>query len=307
MMAIALGTGEDVEQLLEGPSELGARDRFDRTPWLLAAHVGEVKKAELLFSKGAQLEERGRCGNTALMVSAAVGNSALVDLLVEHGADIEATDDMGNTALIVSAQSGKSNCVQILLEAGAIPSRKNKYNETAKSMASNESVIRLLIEADEDLSDIRTEMKRMLTGFQNEESFKVRKSEYRSGKTRRFSRSNKVTDAESNEVDRSQDHATIVLIVRMNHHDIVRAVVERSPITSLLVPAVAEVLFVSNDGQPDALRNFDRVVSTAIVNQDDVIDRTGRDIGDSSFQRSQCIVSGHDGDRLSARPHGVRW
>ncbi len=136
MRATALGGCEEVERLLDGTSGLGDRDSFDRTPWLLTALVGEMRKAKLLHSIGANLDERGRGGDTALMYCAARGNAEMLQWLIEIGANVEAVDDNGNTALMLAAQAGATTCVQLLLEARAGSSRKNKYDESAMAMAS---------------------------------------------------------------------------------------------------------------------------------------------------------------------------
>src|SRR5262245_55765527 len=70
LRAVALGTCEDVQRLLE-TKWLGTQDRFGRSPWLLAACVGDVEKAELLRSKGADLNEKDRMGDTSLMMCCA--------------------------------------------------------------------------------------------------------------------------------------------------------------------------------------------------------------------------------------------
>lgn len=188
--AIAFESVEDVERCLAEESDVSYKDRFGRTPLLLAAIIGDVEKAKLLHAAGANLEERARGGDTALMHCVASDNIEMLQWLVEHGADIEAVDDSGSSALMLAAQAGASDCVRLLLERGANPSRKNEYNDNAISMASSEQVIRLLAGAGEDIGEISTEMKRALTGLHDGDSLKISKDEYLLGNRPRFGTSN---------------------------------------------------------------------------------------------------------------------
>ncbi len=190
MKAIAWGSCDDVKAQLCGKGELEHRDRCDRTPWLLAAFVGELEKAKLVFSAGASLDDRSRRGDTALTYCAARGHADLLQWLIEIGADIEVADDARNTALMLASQEGQTTCVELLLKASADPSRKNEYDKNAMSLASNEPIMRLLEKAGEDIGDINKKAKRTLTGLHDGESLKVSKAEYGAGKRPRFGKSN---------------------------------------------------------------------------------------------------------------------
>lgn len=190
LKAVALGSFEDVQRLLAGSDSLNDRDRWDRTPWLLASFVGDVKKAKLLRSTGANINDQGRGGQNSLMYCAERGHPDLLQWLIEIGVDIEVVDSAGNTALMLAAQAGKTTCAQLLLEAAASPSGKNEYGENAMAMASNAEVIRLLARSGEDIGDISTEMKRTLTGLHGGDTLNVTKPEYLSGMGPRFGKEN---------------------------------------------------------------------------------------------------------------------
>jgi ankyrin repeat protein len=190
MKAVALGTCGEVKRLLAKSSRRDDRDRWERTPWLLASVVGDIEKAKLIRSAGANINDRERGGATALASCATRGNGEMLSWLLEIGVDIEAVDGASNTALMLAAQAGQTNCVQLLLEAGADPSLKNEYGENTISMASNERVIRLLSAAGEDVAEISTEMKRTLTGLHGNETLNVTEAEYLSEKRPRFGKSN---------------------------------------------------------------------------------------------------------------------
>ena len=190
MKAISLGTIEDVAPLLKGTDELEDEDMFCRTPFHLAAAVGDVQKAELLYAKGSNIHQPDGGGDTALMISAASGNTDMMQWLIEHGADLEAVNRMDCTALMIAAQVGQTACVRLLLDAGAAPSRRNQFEQSAMSMAANEAIVRLLVEAGLDLTDSSTETKRLLIGLPVNGPINASPAEYRSGRDRRFGRSN---------------------------------------------------------------------------------------------------------------------
>ena len=190
MKAIALGTSEDVAPLLKGTELLDHEDRFCRSPFHLAATVGDVLKAELLHAKGSKIDQPDGGGDTALMITAASGNTDMMQWLIEHRADLEAVNSMDSTALMIAAGGGQTECVRLLLDAGAAPSRRNQFEQSAMSMAANEAIIRLLTEAGLDLTDSSTETTRLLIGLPVNGPINASPAEYRSGRDRRFGRSN---------------------------------------------------------------------------------------------------------------------
>ena len=62
MKAVALGTSEDVQRLLETGGPLDPRDCWGRTAWLLTSLTGDSEKAKLLYSAGADLNDKCRGG-----------------------------------------------------------------------------------------------------------------------------------------------------------------------------------------------------------------------------------------------------
>lgn len=190
MMAIAWGSIDDVERLSSDPEAMRAQDKFDRTPWLISAFVGEVDKAKVLLAKGANLDERGRGGDNALMICASRGSIEMLQWLIDVGADLHAVDGMERTALMVAAGAERADSVRLLLQSGADVGRKNGYNMSAMSEASSEEVIRVLVEAGEDLSDASTEAKRKMLGLSTGGTLNITADEYRSGSRPRFGTSN---------------------------------------------------------------------------------------------------------------------
>ena len=190
MMATCLGTLEELQGILDKGGELDQRDYFDRTVWLLSAIVGDVRKAQLLHEHGIDIEERGRMGDTALANCVSRGHVPMARWLIQIGANVNNPDDSGNTPLMIAAQSGQAESVQLLLDAGADPGAKNTYDQTALSMASSASVVRELVKAGEDLTEISTDMRRSLTQMSGSETLEVTLEQYLSGRYPRFGRSN---------------------------------------------------------------------------------------------------------------------
>ena len=191
MKAVALGTADEVETLLSLDGiRLDERDCWERTPWLLAAVVGDIDKAKLILAAGADLEDRERGGSTALAINATRGNVEMLSWLLDVGADVEAVENAENTVLMLAAQAGEADCVRLLLKADAVTNRKNEYGESTMSMASSEGVMRLLITAGEDIAEINTELKRKLLKFQEGKSLDISTTEYQIGCRPRFGKSN---------------------------------------------------------------------------------------------------------------------
>ncbi|APZ93347.1 ankyrin repeat domain-containing protein [Fuerstiella marisgermanici] len=191
MNAVALRSIDDLKQLFPiGDSGLEQRDRWGRTPWLLASVVGDIEKATFLLSAGANIEDRERGGSTALAICASRGNAEMLSWLISSGAEIEAVDDAQNTPLMLAAQEGHDGCVRVLLDAGAKTNRKNEYDDSTMSMASTEQVMRLLIAAGEDIGEINTELKRILLGLEGGKPLNISEAEYRLGCRPRYGKSN---------------------------------------------------------------------------------------------------------------------
>ncbi|AFY44000.1 ankyrin repeat domain-containing protein [Nostoc sp. PCC 7107] len=192
MHAIVFGSLEQVKFLLEQGADQNVRDCWHRTPWLLSIQVGELPKAKLLLAAGANHNDVGNCGKTPLMYAIENNRLEVLQWLITEGFDIEATDEFSNTALIIAAEHGATDCVKILLEAGANPSRINHCNDKAIKIATKTEIVRMLIAAGEDVSDINNDMRRSLTGIDNHKFSlsQVTPEQYFTGKHPRFGKTN---------------------------------------------------------------------------------------------------------------------
>ena len=189
MHVIVFGSLKDVKNLLKKEVDLTVRDSYQRTPWLLSIQVGDIEKAKLMLASGIDRDDRGICGKTPLMYAIQNNRLEVLQWLIAEEFNLEATDEFDNTPLIAAAELGATDCVRILLEAGANPSRVFDYGKKAINSANNMSIVRMLVEAGEDLSDINEEMQRLLRGV-NSSELKVSKQRYLAGKQRRFGKTN---------------------------------------------------------------------------------------------------------------------
>ncbi len=92
----------------------------------------------------------------------------------------------------------------------------------------------------------------------------------------------------------------------MDHDHDVGAATQRLEIARLLVAAVAAVLDVHDNLEPEALGNVDRIVVADIVDQDDFVDDIHRQTAIGRFEGARGVVRGHDDDDPGALFHGGR-
>jgi ankyrin repeat protein len=189
MYSIVFGSFKDVKNSLEQGADLNVRDGWSRTPWLLSIQVGDLDKAMLILDSGANRQDRGIGGQSSLIYAIENNHVAVLNWLIAEGFDLEAADDSNTTPLIAAAETGATDCVRILLAAGANPGKVNDFNQKAINSASNMSIVRMLVEAGENLSEINGEMRRTLTGVTDRE-LQVSQKQYLAGKYRRFGTSN---------------------------------------------------------------------------------------------------------------------
>jgi ankyrin repeat protein len=181
--AAAIGSDDELSRALSSNGLDNEPDRFGRTPGMLAAIVGSVTKGELLASYGWDVNEQGgRNQETALICSAAAKRPEMSAWLIAQGAELDAVDNSKCSALHHAAQAGCAECVHLLLEAGVNPQLVNEYGDTAMSSATTVDVVRRLQSAGEDLCQISTDMKRMLTGLSGYEAIDCSQAEYEAGK-----------------------------------------------------------------------------------------------------------------------------
>lgn len=166
--AAARGDYDLCVQLLERKGRVLSKDKFKRTPLIMACRNGHVKIASLLLQHGSEWNHCDSSQNSVLHYAAAFGWKECLDLLIEHGADlnkenmwrvtpiciamlknhqgivkemlkregvdVNGKDDKGRTLLALActdlASQGIYEFIQFLLSKGADPNIKNVQGNT---------------------------------------------------------------------------------------------------------------------------------------------------------------------------------
>jgi ankyrin repeat protein len=162
--AVAFNNLPRVMELVTGGASLETRDRWERTPFLLAIQNGNTEIASFLLVHGSDPAARSRGSNTALMHAIERDDASMLSWLIEQGADVEATDDQGNTPLIRAAQQGSILCAHALLAAGVDVGRRNQSAKNAIGEAAKTEIVEMLEQQGECLDEVREDMRQQLTG-----------------------------------------------------------------------------------------------------------------------------------------------
>ena len=106
--------------------------------------------------------------------------------------------------------------------------------------------------------------------------------------------------------DQVGDAGRVVLVVGVEHHHDLGAGRERGVVAGLLVAAVALVLIVDVDLEPDPMGDLDGLVMGHVVDQDHVVHDAARDVRVRALEGPRGVVRGHDHDAPRVYRHGGR-
>ncbi|MBC7202288.1 MAG: ankyrin repeat domain-containing protein [Pusillimonas sp.] len=115
-------------------------NRYDETPLMYLAIVGDVERARALIKRGAKVN---RLGWTPLHYAASKGNVEMVNMLLQAGAIVDAPAPDGTTSLMMAAYSGDEATVRAILAAGAEPTTQNLQKLDAADWARNKEFVSL--------------------------------------------------------------------------------------------------------------------------------------------------------------------
>jgi hypothetical protein len=183
MRSITMGTLAEVQQELLTQPNLSARDRDERTPWLLSIYTGDIEKAKVVWAAAIDPTDRGQHGKTALMLAIESNNRAMLIWLLVKGFDVAEVDDSGETALGFAIKQNAVDFVELLLQAGAKPDQSSIF--WAKSVV----VARMLVAAGADFNCVSQYVRQLLTNVSTDVN-QVSWEQYQSGKQQRFGLTN---------------------------------------------------------------------------------------------------------------------
>lgn len=133
-LATAAGKFESVQLLLRAGADVNARDKFDKTPLMWAAAMGNERMATALWKARADLSAQDKSGWDPLFAACHGGHIRLVTVWV-MSADVNRATADGTTALMAAAQAGKATVVKLLLQKGAKPDPVNVHSQRALELA----------------------------------------------------------------------------------------------------------------------------------------------------------------------------
>lgn len=190
MRTTAMGTTNGLEALAPGKDELEEKDRWGRTPFLMAVHAGNIGKAEFLLSRGADGNTTGRCGKTACHYPAVKNDTAMLGWLIDRGFDFDKTDEFGSTPLMEAAEHGSVECFEMLIRNGADRFRKGDTDEPLIRKTTSPAIIRMLVELGDDPALIEAGALRDFIGMGTSPRPDVENADFLRDRTRRFGNAN---------------------------------------------------------------------------------------------------------------------
>lgn len=186
---VALGTPAELQaSLVASAEQLESRDRWHRTPYIVAVTAGRIEFAAALLAAGADPDATDHVGRPAIFHAAAAHRFDAVQWLLQQGADVNATSGHGDTPLKEAVDNDDLAMVDFLLCAGARPvcNGESSLLDRARSRA----VACRLLSAGVDTDDLSGNVQRLFTGqgqLPADQAFAgVSKADFERDRTRRF-------------------------------------------------------------------------------------------------------------------------
>jgi ankyrin repeat protein len=136
MYAAATGNYDLAEYLLERKARVLSKDKFKRTPLIMAVRNGHTRLASLLLQHGSDWKHSDSSNNTPLHYAAGSGFIECIDLLIKHGADLNAMNSWKVTPITIAMLNNHLGTVKRLLQEDNVDvNGKDDKGRTLLSMA----------------------------------------------------------------------------------------------------------------------------------------------------------------------------
>jgi ankyrin repeat protein len=130
--AVVGGSAAEIERLVRAGADVNARDRFGRTPLMVAAYRRDVAVARALIGLGANVNALEHQSYDVITIAAVQNDLEMLQLAISSGGNTRAiTSPYGGTALIAAAHLGHAVIVEALLDARAPVDHVNNLGWTA--------------------------------------------------------------------------------------------------------------------------------------------------------------------------------
>ncbi|KAK7490166.1 hypothetical protein BaRGS_00018511 [Batillaria attramentaria] len=133
--AAKIGDFDSLKSALARGVSIDTRDRFYKTPLMVACAAGHIEMVKYLVENGATINARDNFKWTPLHHACHAGQFDIVQFLVEHGGEIDATTMNGGTPLTRAIESSRDTVVQYLIDKGAKIQTENKKGMTPLEIA----------------------------------------------------------------------------------------------------------------------------------------------------------------------------
>lgn len=128
----ASGAHAEITQLLINGLDPNGRDAHGRTPYLVAAHAGDIRAMEVLVKGGADPRAKDSRNYDAITILAVADRPEAMRAAIRLGGDARAiTSPYQGTALIAAAHLGHHHVIRDLIAAGAPLDHVNNLGWTA--------------------------------------------------------------------------------------------------------------------------------------------------------------------------------
>jgi len=160
MVACRGGHSDVARVLIEGGSNINAKNNNGDTPLMLACWKGHIEIATILIERGSDIDAKNDYGGTSLMLACQNEDAEVARMLIKEGASGKTPTNLSNidTPLhhLCQWEDSWEPEAKILIEGGSDINAKNKHGDTPLMVAcrwkGNADIARILIEGGSDIN-----------------------------------------------------------------------------------------------------------------------------------------------------------